>query len=229
MASQYQAGMRFGRLTLVAPSLDGGRKHPRWEMLCDCGTSKVIDLGAVTSGRQTACGCYRLERVAQVRRLELTGRRVGMLFVRRFYTSHDGETLWLCECDCGGGYIGRGTHLSRSRVTSCGCVARAFQASKKSPKQMGKYAANHRRRAKLRGAEGSFSREDVERIYRAQRGRCPWCQVSLADGFHRDHRTPLARGGSNTADNLELLCARCNTRKHAKDPIAWANENGRLL
>ena len=36
-------------------------------------------------------------------------------------------------------------------------------------------------------------------------------------------------GGSHTQDNVQILCATCNFRKGAKDPIDFANENGRLL
>ena len=31
-----------------------------------------------------------------------------------------------------------------------------------------------------------------------------------------DHKDPLARGGSNHRDNLQLLCRTCNTRKGSK-------------
>ena len=31
--------------------------------------------------------------------------------------------------------------------------------------------------------------------------------------MHVDHKTPLAKGGSNTLSNLQMLCSPCNTRK----------------
>lgn len=228
MAVEYRSGMKFGRLTLVGDLvMVKGYKH--WNMRCDCGTERIIDLNAVTSGRQSSCGCYRLEQVQKASRLKLAGQRIGMLTVRKFYTAYQGETFWICECDCGCGYIGRGAHLSRSRVTSCGCVRRAYQEKEKTERQLRKYAQNRRRRAKEAGSFGTFTDADVRRIYKAQKGRCPWCGISLKTGYHRDHKTPLALGGENTAENIELLCPRCNTRKHAKDPIAWANENGKLI
>jgi 5-methylcytosine-specific restriction endonuclease McrA len=51
----------------------------------------------------------------------------------------------------------------------------------------------------------------------------------LKAGFHVDHKIALANGGTNDRSNIELLCPPCNLRKHAKDPIVWARENGRLL
>ena len=53
--------------------------------------------------------------------------------------------------------------------------------------------------------------------------------MKLNGVFHRDHRVALANGGTNDIGNIELLCGSCNQRKSAKDEIAWANENGRLL
>ena len=33
--------------------------------------------------------------------------------------------------------------------------------------------------------------------------------------FHVDHKTPVARAGSNRISNLQLICGPCNTRKGA--------------
>ena len=33
---------------------------------------------------------------------------------------------------------------------------------------------------------------------------------------HIDHIHPIAAGGTNAPDNLQLLCARCNSRKGAR-------------
>ncbi|MNM73068.1 HNH endonuclease [compost metagenome] len=229
-ASQNHAreGAKFGMLTLISPA-PSRTKHPKWNMRCDCGAEKVIDFGAVRSGRQVSCGCFRLKRVAEAKRAKLEGVRVGMLRVLRFYTTFKQESLWLCICDCGCGYIGTAAHLSRARVKSCGCVRRKFENRPKTATDLSKYASNHARRARERGAKGRFTRHDIERIYTLQRGRCASCRRSLKAGYHRDHRVPISAGGSNDASNIELLCPPCNIRKHDKDPIVWANMNGRLL
>lgn len=46
-------------------------------------------------------------------------------------------------------------------------------------------------------------------------GLCAGCGVALAPGFHADHVTPFARGGSTDVANGQALCARCNQAKGA--------------
>lgn len=92
-------------------------------------------------------------------------------------------------------------------------------------------AIRRNRKARVRGAKGRHSAEEVQEILRLQRGKCanPTCRAALKDDFHVDHITPIARGGGNDRRNLQLLCPPCNLEKHAKDPLAWAREKGLLI
>lgn len=89
------------------------------------------------------------------------------------------------------------------------------------------------RRARKMRAEGHHTMEDVDLLFFRQRGMCANCTRKIVrsgrNGAHLDHITPLSKGGSNWPWNLQFLCAHCNRTKHAKDPIAWAKENWRLL
>ena len=87
----------------------------------------------------------------------------------------------------------------------------------------------HRRRARLKGASGNHSPDDIRRIHRLQKGKCAMCRISLRNRYEVDHINPLARGGSNDASNLQLLCKPCNASKAARDPLDFARRTGRLL
>ena len=86
------------------------------------------------------------------------------------------------------------------------------------------------RRARKIEASGRLSPDIAERLLRLQRGRCACgCKQPLGDDFHRDHIMPLALGGSNTDDNIQLLRSTCNQQKHAKHPIDFMQQRGFLL
>jgi len=88
----------------------------------------------------------------------------------------------------------------------------------------------HRRRIRLEAAGGdNYTRQDIERIYELQRGCCAACTKKLNGKYHIDHRIPVAKGGNNTKENIDLLCPPCNHRKSAKLPHVFAQENGRLI
>lgn len=49
-------------------------------------------------------------------------------------------------------------------------------------------------------------------------GRCQHCCITLGlDDYHFDHVVPVALGGENTAENLQVLCFGCHAKKTADD------------
>jgi hypothetical protein len=90
-----------------------------------------------------------------------------------------------------------------------------------------------RRRAALinrrAGIKGRVSPDLLTKLLALQRGKCACCGELLGSKFHMDHIMPLAKGGTNTDDNMQLLRAQCNLQKGAKHPVDFMQTRGRLL
>lgn len=57
-------------------------------------------------------------------------------------------------------------------------------------------------------------REIRELIYSAYGRKCKYCKDILkVNNMVCDHSIPLSNGGESVPDNLQMICARCNTRK----------------
>lgn len=204
-------------------------QRARWTCACDCGNTTVVASAELRKASTVSCGCYRLS-IGRRNARDLAGQRYGRLTVvgRSGVSGHRG-VRWSCDCECGAKHVALATDLLGGRVISCGCAVMDKPGIAPLALTARRAAGRHRRRALKRNAGGVFTAGQIEAIYRAQRGRCACCSEKLNGRFHRDHRTALANGGTNDIGNIELLCGQCNLRKGAKDEIAWANENGRLL
>lgn len=87
-------------------------------------------------------------------------------------------------------------------------------------------AKTHKYLARKKGAEGYFTKNDVELQYKSQNGKCWWCGKSVKRKFHVDHIIPLAKGGSNKPNNICISCPTCNSQK--SDRMPWEFK-GRLF
>lgn len=222
--------MRFGRLLVTGIAPKVGR-YPKLLCRCDCGSEKAIRRSPLLSGDSTSCGCAVKEREHGSTALDLVGYRSGRLTAvsRLRVCERTRCAVWSCVCDCGTKFEALSSRIHTGLVTSCGCAKKdkpKLGAQKWRDQSITKQST---RRARERNAAGSFTPEQITELYLKQRGRCANCGCALGDDFHRDHRVALANGGDNNITNIELLCGQCNQRKHAKDPVRWAQENGRLL
>lgn len=89
-----------------------------------------------------------------------------------------------------------------------------------------KMVARQNRRAKERGGKLSLGLQG--RLWALQRGRCAVCRGRMTS-FHLDHVIPLALGGPNVDQNIQLLCPPCNIRKRDIHPVEFMQRVGYLL
>ena len=74
--------------------------------------------------------------------------------------------------------------------------------------------------APTRGAPGERNSrvipQDVKiAVTLRDQGKCVQCGAT--EDLHFDHKVPWSRGGTNTVNNIQLLCGGCNRRKGAAD------------
>lgn len=85
-----------------------------------------------------------------------------------------------------------------------------------------KKAGAARRKARLRGAEGSHTVAEWLAVLADHDGRCVYCGEPATT---RDHIIPINRGGTDYIDNIAPACFPCNASKQDRLPSEW---RGRL-
>lgn len=110
-------GMRFGKLTAIAPTGESIRGAAVWRCVCDCGGEVRAPLSQLISGRRKSCGC-----LGHPARKDYIGKRFGRLTVVAYAGKQKGMHRWKCRCDCGGEVIVGQTLLQTGKTKSCGCL-----------------------------------------------------------------------------------------------------------
>jgi len=82
----------------------------------------------------------------------------------------------------------------------------------------------HRRRVRLKGNGGDFTRKELIAMRMAQNGVCAYCRHEHEPrALTLDHVIPIAQGGRHEAANIVLACPVCNYEKGNRTPEQWAN------
>lgn len=83
--------------------------------------------------------------------------------------------------------------------------------------------SQHRRRAQKQGAAFPLTTAQWLEIVETFNGACAYC-LRTDRKLTVDHVIPLSRGGDHTYGNVVPACQSCNSRKHARGPLAMINQ-----
>lgn len=124
-----------------------------------------------------------------------------------------------------------------SRLTFCECLrvlteqTRTMSTAYSDPDQI------RRDRLAVAREQGTHTGAEWWALVRRVAMRCAYCGIKTTvlppfhrpDGLAKDHAVPLARGGSDSIENLAVACRGCNAEKGtmtADEYIEWRSQNG---
>lgn len=202
---------------MLTVTKEAGRRYGQvaWQCLCDCGNTTVVVGDNLKTGNTISCGCYRLKKIS----LELTGKKFGFLTaIKKTNSIGTSGRNWLCKCDCGNEKEIRASSLFNLITVSCGCKVKGPNLPVR-PIHIISRSRHHgiNRRAREKGAGGRLPKGVKNFLSIKQKQNCAICECYIHEGLGEiDHIVPLAKGGSNELENVQLLCIRCNRSKGSR-------------
>jgi 5-methylcytosine-specific restriction endonuclease McrA len=103
-------------------------------------------------------------------------------------------------------------------------AAKKYRSKHKTTRQAG--LRNYR--AKKNNNGGTHTAQDIQLLYKQQKGKCYYCSKKVGERYDVDHVIPVSRGGRNDISNLVIACKPCNQSKGGRMPHEWA-KGGKLL
>jgi len=117
---KWLVGQKFGKLTVVSFTGKKMGTNSIWRCSCECGGTKEVPVGYLTSGDTKSCGCQLHLGTPK----DITGKKLNKLTAVKCTGSkcENGDYIWLFSCDCGNYLettIGR---FNSEHTKSCGCL-----------------------------------------------------------------------------------------------------------
>ncbi len=81
-----------------------GKNILHWECLCECGTIFHTTARCIVTEKVKSCGCYqkKYQREKHLGKGRISiGDTFGVLVVKDTVVGEDGNTLYVCQCECG--------------------------------------------------------------------------------------------------------------------------------
>jgi len=125
---EIAVGTQYGRLTVLSEGprqgRPGGQQYRRLLCACECGATKLVQLGNLKKGVTKSCGCI----LGAGRKPETTaGSQYGRLTVisegpRQGRPGGQQYRRFHCECSCGATKLVQLGNLRKGFTKSCGCL-----------------------------------------------------------------------------------------------------------
>lgn len=127
-------GVKYNRLTGIAPTEKRKSGAIVWKWQCDCGNEVLCDGNSVKTGHTKSCGCLNKELTKQraaemgvARRIDYTGKTYNKLTgIKYLSTTSGGNAIWLWQCECGNIHEADANNVKRGHITSCGCYTKSI-------------------------------------------------------------------------------------------------------
>lgn len=124
MAVVDETGNVYGRVKVIKRNeKNSNARKAQWDCLCECGNTFTVVGSSLRSGNTTSCGCYKKEKISELKKADLVGKTFGLLTVISENPIRlNKKVCFDCECSCGGKKTVRGSDLISGKTNSCGCI-----------------------------------------------------------------------------------------------------------
>ena len=166
--AKIEVGFRVGNLTVKAPTEQRKSGYMVWVCRCDCGGSILLDTRCLQRGTVRDCGCITPTTPGQK---DLRGMKFGQL--TPLYPTQKrirGNSVWICQCDCGNTCEAVSTQMTSGYTKSCGCLGHPPLKDMILTKSVSRFARNtvdclyYTRTLKALGIAVVFEKENINSL-----------------------------------------------------------------